>query len=118
MITNPNQLKFWEEVRDPRKNYKTEPPDIARYTANQACYENGWNFVDEENPRSGKTEGSSIYGPAWWLAQNPNFRFGMVTHNASVGARDVNACADILEKLGFEFDYRRQAEFKLKGGWC
>ncbi len=73
-------LAYWEKRR-PAK-YKTDPIDRTRYSTIQYCLENHFNWIDEEHPRSGKSEANCMYGVAWWLSRQPNFKFGLVTPGA------------------------------------
>jgi hypothetical protein len=106
-------LEFWEHHRD--KKYITEAVDRIRYTTIQLCLENGWHTIVEEPPRSGKSEAVAVFSVAWWLAGHPNFKFGLITHSQALGCKFLAAVAKLLSGLGFEFEYERAAEIKLKG---
>lgn len=106
-------LEFWEHHRD--KKYQTEQVDRARYTSIQITLENGQHLIVEEPPRSGKSEAVAVFSVAWWLATHPNFKFGLITHSQALGNKFLAAVAALLQKLGFEFEYCRANEFKLKG---
>lgn len=106
-------LEFWESTR-PAK-HKTAPVDKLRYSTIQLCYENGWNLIDEEHPRSGKSEANNLYSVAWWLSTHPSFKFGLVTHSQALGNKFLGAVAKLLRDAGFEFEYERASEFKIKG---
>jgi hypothetical protein len=108
-----NLLEFWERWRD--KKYVTEPVDRARYTSIQITLENGQHLIVEEPPRSGKSEAVSVFAVAWWLAGHPNFKFGLITHSQSLANKFIAAVIRLLRDLGFEFEYERASEFKLKG---
>jgi predicted phage terminase large subunit-like protein len=112
-VIEENLVDFWERSRD--KKYITESVDRVRYTTIQICLENGWHFIDEERPRSGKTEAVGVFSVAWWLATHPNFKFGFITHSQSLGNKFLAEVARLLREMGFEFEYERANEFKLKG---
>jgi hypothetical protein len=64
-------LEFWEQHR-PRK-HDTAPVDKLRYTTLQQCLENFWNFIDEQHPRSGKSEANNLYGGTHRKRRSSNF---------------------------------------------
>jgi phage terminase large subunit-like protein len=106
-------LAFWEAWRE--KKYITEPHDRARYTSIQITLENGQNLIVDEPPRSGKSEAICVFSVAWFLATHPNFKFGLITHSQALANKFVTAVAALLTEMGFEFEYVRANEFKLKG---
>jgi predicted phage terminase large subunit-like protein len=106
-------LEYWEKMRPPK--YKTDPIDKVRCQLVQSTYEQGQNFIDEEHPRSGKSEGNCMYGPAYWLRTHPNFKFGLITHSQQLANKFVGGVASLLRREGFEFEYERADQFKLKG---
>jgi hypothetical protein len=73
-----NLLQYWESHRP--KKYITRPVDRLRCSLIQQCYENGWNFIDEEEPRIGKSEQNCCYGPAHNRLSRPNFRDILICH--------------------------------------
>jgi phage terminase large subunit-like protein len=105
-------LSFWEAHRT--KKYITEPVDRARYSSIQVTLENGQNLIVEEPPRSGKSEAICVFSVAWFLATHPNFKFGLITHSEALASKFVTAVAHLLSEMGFEFEYVRANEFKLK----
>jgi predicted phage terminase large subunit-like protein len=105
---------YWQKETAPLK-YVLEQVDRVRYTTIQLCLENGWHLIVEEPPRSGKTEAVAMFSIAWWLASHPNFKFGLITHSQALGNKFVAGVAKLLEKAGFEFEYARASELKLKG---
>jgi hypothetical protein len=56
-----------------------------------------------------------VFSVAWWLAGHPSFKFGLITHSQALGNKFLAAVATLLRDLGFEFEYERAGEFKLKG---
>ncbi len=112
-MIDQNLLEFWEHWWD--KKYITEPVDRVRYSSLQVTLENGQNVIYEEQPRSGKSEAICVFSVAWWLATHPNFKFGLVTHSQALANKFVGAAAQLLREMGFEFEYERANEFKLKG---
>jgi hypothetical protein len=112
-MIEPTPFEFWEAKRD--KKYITEPVDRARYTSIHITLANGQHLIVEEPPRSGKSEAVSVFSVAWWLAGHPNFKFGLITHSQGLANKFVGAVARLLHDLGFEFEYERASEFKIKG---
>jgi phage terminase large subunit-like protein len=112
-MTEPQLLDFWEHHRD--KKYITEDVDRIRYTTIQLCLANGWHMIVEEPPRSGKSEAVCVFSVAWWLSTHPNFKFGLITHSQALGNKFVAAVARLLRDMGYEFEYERANEIKLKG---
>ncbi len=108
-----NLLEYWEQKR-PRK-YQTDPIDRVRCSLVQLVYESYQNFIDEEHPRSGKSEANNLYGPAWWLSTHPHFKFGLITHSQALGNKFVGAVAKLLIADGFKLEYERADQFKLEG---
>jgi predicted phage terminase large subunit-like protein len=106
-------LQYWVGHRP--KKYSTDPIDRVRYAVLQQALDGYKNFVDEEHPRSGKSEANNLYGPAWWLSTHPNFKFGLITHSQALGNKFVGAVANLLREDGFQFEYERSDQFKLAG---
>jgi hypothetical protein len=114
-MLNPNETleELWCRHRD--KRYTTSAIDKLRCSTIQMTYEQGRNFIDEEMPRSGKSEGNNIWPVVWQLEREPNFKVGLITHRQNLGNKFLAPVMAALRADGFEFDYERAAEFKIKG---
>jgi phage terminase large subunit-like protein len=98
-----------------RPKWTPEPVDRIRYSVLQRAIEKGEHALVEEPPRSGKTEAVAVILVAWWLSSHPNYKFGFITHSQALGQKFLADVVSILRDLGFQFEYVRASEFKLKG---
>jgi predicted phage terminase large subunit-like protein len=108
------ELLEYYELRRPKK-YKTRPIDKLRASLIQQCYEMGWNFIDEEEPRIGKSEMNCVYGPSHNRRTRPNFRDIIITHGQDLCNKFVRANATLAKEDGFELSVEKQNSFKIAG---
>jgi predicted phage terminase large subunit-like protein len=106
-------LQYWEQKRP--KKYQTRPVDKLRCAVIQQCYENGWNLIDEEEPRIGKSEQNCVYGPAHNRLTRPNFRDIFICHSQDLVNKFVKANATLAKEDGFTLSAEKQNSFKIDG---
>ena len=106
-----NSIGVLGAKRDPK--YITEPVDRVRYS-DYITLANGQNLIVEEPPRWENRKLFCFFRRmvAGWSSE---FNFGLITHSQALANKFVGAAAQLLREMGFEFEYERANEFKLKG---
>lgn len=107
-----NLIDYFEQRR-PRQ-YVTEWHDRWVCTLLQRVLEERKNLIVEMHPRSGKSEKTNQYAPAWWLESHPDATFGLVTSEDGLAAKFASGTRRLLSSQ-FTFDVDRQNEFKIAG---
>ena len=108
-----NLLEYFEANRP--KTYATEWGDRQICLVLQRAYEERKNVIIEAHPRSGKSEKTNIYAPAWFLGTHPEENFGLVTSEDGLASKFVSATRNLLARQGVRFEYDRSSEFKIEG---